>query len=353
MKIKYLNQNQEIIHAIKEIEESYSRIAIVADLNKKLIGTLTDGDIRRHLLSGGNLTNKISQVMNRNPIYAYENSSDDLIIDLMKKNNINSIPIVDINKYLVELINIKDLKDSIRTNKNKPKSFFTSAVIMAGGRGKRLMPITKEIPKPMVDINGIPLIERQIKILKNLGIQKVFITVNYLSHVIENYFKEGLELGVDIEYIKEDSELGTVGALSLIDSKDSELLVINADVVTNFDITKLYKFYKSSKADITIAATSYNIEIPYGVIKIRDINLLSIEEKPTSNFLCNAGIYVISIKSLTSLRYNSPMDMPNFITDRLGHKDNITVFPIFEFWSDVGNINDLQKVREFFKDTEI
>jgi dTDP-glucose pyrophosphorylase len=338
-----------LIDAVSAIESTTKRLAVVLSKDNYVLGTLTDGDIRRHLLRGNNLEVCVKDVMNTSPITASVNSSDSFLQKILITNNIRSIPLIDKKmKYIRTLHEVELDVDNLTISYEKN---FDLAVIMAGGEGKRLMPLTENLPKPMIDINGIPVLETQIRSLYNMGIKKIYISVNYLNEVIKNYFGDGKKLGVEIFYLQESKKLGTAGALSLLPHLDKKqsILVINGDILTTSNFVNLFHFHQEQESSITIGAIDYHIEIPYGVIEFNNARVESIKEKPSQHFFCNAGIYAVSNKLLSKIPSNVFFNMTDLIESCLREGDEVHVFPVHEYWSDIGTIEDLDKAREDFK----
>lgn len=345
-----LNSDSLIVEAIKAIEKSNKRIAIILNNNRELVGTITDGDIRRCILAGGSLKTPVKEIMNSSPITADENISNDKLFNLMKMNNILAIPIINSNNIFVRLSHISE----ISKNKNDINKFnISSAVIMAGGLGMRLRPITKNIPKPMVDIGGMPLLERQIKKLSDFGINKIFIAVNYLSEVIEDHFKDGSDYNVEIHYIKEKESLGTGGALSLLPFRpEKPFIVMNGDILTNSNFQSLAEFHFHQLNDITVAGFSYNIDIPFGVIENNGPIIKELKEKPSQKFLCNAGIYILSPAALDYIPKNKFYNMTDLVSYYLANNKQVSIFPIHEYWSDIGTSGDLDNARKIYEESK-
>jgi dTDP-glucose pyrophosphorylase len=332
--------------AVSAIENSHRRTAVVIDQDGHLLGTVTDGDIRRKLLAGGDLETIITDVMNHNPIVAPEGNSDELLQDRMKSANILCIPLIDKNNRFIRLFHSHDLsleKDHVS------ETTFVASVIMAGGLGNRLSPITSNLPKPMVDIGGVPLLERILVQLRGMNITKAYIAVNHLAHVIEDHIEGGSRLGMEVKYLREKEKLGTAGALSLLPERpDGPIIVMNGDIVTTFNFNALYAFHQNNGAAITAAAVDYRIEIPYGVFVTDGGNVTGLEEKPTQNFFCNAGIYALSPEVLNLIPQGF-YDMTNLIEACLKSGKKVSVFPLHEYWSDIGTPSDLEKARLRFK----
>ena len=279
----YINLNNTIRDCIECIEKNRQFIAPVVSDFGKLLGVVSDGDIRRAILSNYSLDTKVDKIMTTTPIVAEEKLSSDDIYELMSSNNVAAVPLVDKNNKFVKIIQMEQLKrkfSKINSNKN-----FWAAVIMAGGEGKRLRPITENQPKPLLKIGGIPLIERQVKDLVKSGIKNIFISTNYLGHMIEDHFKDGKNFGAKIFYLKEKHKLGTIGSLSLLNKKpEGSMVILNGDILTKSDYTNLFLYHHQNKNLITISAVKYKFRIPFGVIKQDNYKVLSIEEKPEETF---------------------------------------------------------------------
>jgi dTDP-glucose pyrophosphorylase len=337
-----------LLDAIQVIESTTKRLAVVLSDDNTVLGTVTDGDIRRRILQGYNLHTKVVDAMNCTPVIAEVNMSDSVIRKLLVDNIIRSLPQVDNNGQYIKTLHESELLDEqVVVEKGE---IFSAAIIMAGGEGTRLGSLTKNMPKPMVDINGLPLLERQIHRLQKMGILVVYISVNYLSEVIKEYFGNGSQFGVKINYLEESKKLGTAGALSLLpDFKDSRpVLVINGDVLTTSDFINLFHFHEDHKAAITICAVDYHIEIPYGVIKYNGTKVKSLQEKPSQQFFCNAGMYALSIDTLQKIPENTFWNMTDLIDQCLAAEETVSVFPVHEYWSDIGTPADLEKARKDF-----
>jgi len=346
-----MNQNTitlsaTLIDAVRAIEASTKRLAVVIDQDHRVIGTLTDGDIRRSVLNGNDLNTLVTKAMNHQPVVLEVDVPHNIIKKIFIKNNIRSIPLVDHNnKY------VRTLYDTELYQKNTPSSIektFTAAVIMAGGEGTRLRPLTEKTPKPMLEINGIPLLERQIRDLEKSGIKTIYISINYLGQIIKDHFLDGSRFGVTIHYLQEDKKLGTAGALSLLPPLDQNgsLLLMNGDIFTKSDFVNLYHFHKEHNSAITMSAIDYNVNIPYGVIESDAAKVVGLKEKPSQRFFCNAGIYAISIDILQKVPKEKFWNMTDFVELCIAAKDSVSVFPLHEYWSDIGTVDDLEKARK-------
>ena len=347
MKEAMLSPDSKLVDAVRAIEESRRRMAVVVDADQRLMGTVSDGDVRRCLLAGGSLETSLSQAMNASPLTANEGSSAKHLLDLMRKRNVMAIPIVDEQKRFQRLVHLIDIE--LQEKSNLTSAEFDFAVIMAGGEGSRLRPLTASIPKPMVEINGTPLLERQIARLIMAGIKDVYLSVNYLSHIIENHFGNGERFGIRIHYLREQQKLGTAGALALLPKRPSRpILVMNGDILTASDFGGLYAFHQDHKAKVTVAAVEYCVNVPYGVIKTKGVYATGLIEKPSQSFLCNAGIYAVSPGALDLLQGITHLNMTDIIDTCLSREIPVAVFPVHEYWSDIGTPDDLEKARDFF-----
>jgi dTDP-glucose pyrophosphorylase len=343
-----VNNNINALAAISILNDSLEKFLVVVDENNILCGTITDGDIRRGILRGLSLDNEISLFMNIEPFVF--NDSDYLTnvnYDTLIENNIFYVPIVDSEKRFLKLEHVDYFKkEGGATN----LSNNNCAVIMAGGKGTRLRPLTNNLPKPMVEVGGIPLIERIIENFKKCGIKDIYISVNYLADVIINYFGNGSHLGLSINYLHEDFDLDTAGALGFLDKELYEnIFVINGDIITDINFNSLYDFHNSEKSAVTICTIPYKVSVPFGVIEHDNGKMTALVEKPTYTYLCNAGVYIMSNKSLKYIKKGVPLKMTDFIETLSYQHENIKTFPVHEYWSDVGTIKDLEDARKIFK----
>jgi dTDP-glucose pyrophosphorylase len=342
-----LSPDAPLMAAVRGIEATRRRMAVVVDTEHRLLGTLTDGDVRRCLLAGGSLQTPSSQAMNSSPLVAEEGAPAGYLLDLMRKRNVLALPIVDAEGRFKRLIHLTDLEHHEPATPIAAE--FEFAVIMAGGEGTRLRPLTATIPKPMVDIGGTPLLERQIESLAKAGLKRVYLSVNYLSHVIEQHFGNGAGFGVEIRYLREQEKLGTAGALALLPEKPIRpIVVMNGDILTTSDFGTLYTFHQTHAAQVTVAAVDYRVSIPYGVINTVGVFATGLVEKPSQRFLCNAGIYAVSPQALNLLQGKVHLNMTDIIDSCLVRDMPVAVFPVHEYWSDIGTPDDLEKARAFF-----
>ncbi len=332
-----LKQEFRIKDAINIIKRNKFKIVLVVNKNNKFLGTITNGDIRRNLLYGLDLNDSVLLVTNKRPVYVSKSASLKKVSSLMMRNKILSIPIVNNKKKIAGLYH-RNVKKSLSSN--------TSVVFMAGGKGKRLLPLTYNSPKAMLKINGKPMLENLLLKAKSFGYKKFILSVNYLSQKIIKYFKNGKKWKVKIDYIKEKKPLGTVGSLSLLDNNISEnFILMNCDVVTNINILDLEEYHKSHRAFITVAAHIRKSKMEYGILETTGVKLKNFSEKPILNHYINAGVYVFNKKALDFLTINKKCDLPELLNVGLKLNKKIVVYPIYESWTDVGIIKALKYVR--------
>lgn len=336
-----VNSNQPArvaLKALDSLEESVSRTLFVLDDNYRLVGSLTDGDIRRGLLNGLEISHKIELFMNIN--FKYLKDSDDNLHRIKKYRDadINLIPLLDGDFHLLEILDLK---------KTRTKLPLT-ALIMAGGRGERLRPLTDHTPKPMLMIGEKPIIEHNIDRLIQYGIKNIYISVKYLKEQIMEYFGDGRAKGINLRYIEESEPLGTIGALGFIEDLDYEdILVMNSDLLTNIDLEDFYNFYKGLNVKMAVASVPYNVTIPYAVLETNGSYISSFSEKPNYVYYSNGGIYLM--KSVLKGCFdrgafiNATDLMDKMIIDG---ESSLVHYPLLGYWLDIGKHNDLVKAQE-------
>lgn len=324
--------------ALQVIDKEALRVALVVDSNK-LVGMITDGDVRRGILKGIELTAPVSTIMNKSPVSANASLSSNELKLLMQSRKILSLPIVDHNN---ELVGLKTLHETLTIEKRENPVF-----IMAGGFGTRLRPLTDNCPKPMLKVGDKPMLETLINNFKNHGFYKFYISTHYLPEVIMSYFGNGDNFDVEIIYVHEEAPLGTGGALSLLpDNLPKEpLIMINGDILTNVDFSKVLDFHIKQASDATMCVRDYEIKIPFGVIEGEGHEITAMVEKPTYRYFVNAGIYIISNHIINSLSKNERLDMPSLFEQKQAEGLKTLKFPIHEYWLDVGRHDDFKKAQ--------
>lgn len=318
--------------ALSIIDKTEAKIALVKDKNNNLLGTLTDGDIRRAILKGEGLDCPVKKIMNKN--FKYINIEDEKydkvsLLNLMKEEALRAIPVLDKNKKVIRVLLSHDLYE-----KNHSKH---SVLIMAGGKGKRLYPRTENCPKPMLKIGKKPMLEIILENYISYGFKKFFISVHYKKEQIIDYFGEGSKWGVEIKYLIEEKPLGTAGCISLLPKKINEdLIVINGDILTRLNPKKLLDFHIENKAAGTLCVAETEFNFPYGVVKTDGIKLVGFKEKPAYKKLINAGVYVLNPDLLSNIKNKEYLDMPSLFKQASLKGNSIIVYPIHEYWIDVG-----------------
>ena len=336
-----VNKNQTIKEALKIIDQGAVKIAIVLDDTKKVIGTLTDGDIRRGLLNGLTLESYIDNLYFKTPTLANINDSKESIIQKAITKKLYQIPIVDDEGKLVDIEDLATLL-KVTTKRNR-------IILMAGGLGTRLRPLTEDIPKPLLKVGNKPILETIIENFVKYGFINITISVNYKADMIKEYFGDGSKLGVNIDYIEETKRLGTAGALSLIKQRPQEpFFVMNADLLTNVNFSHLLDFHSFENSVSTMCVREYNYQVPYGVIETNGSDIISIKEKPLQSFFVNAGIYVLSPQVFEYIPKNEFYDMPILFEDMIKNKLKTISFPIHEYWMDIGRIADFEQAQVEF-----
>jgi dTDP-glucose pyrophosphorylase len=324
-----LPSGSTIKQAINALNENSQKIVLVIDESKRLIGTISDGDIRRGLLRNLNLSDTVNEIISRNSIVTTLGKDLNDIIDLMTINKIQQVPIIDNNENIVGLYIWEN-----ETNSNVRKNLF---VVMAGGKGTRLLPQTQNYPKPMLEVSGKPMLEHIILRAKKEGFFKFVIAVHYFGNIIEEYFGDGKRFDIQIEYLKEESPLGTAGALSLLNPQpDLPFVLTNGDVLSDIRYGELLDFHIENQAAATMAVKIHEWQNPYGVVLTNGIDVIGYQEKPISLSKINAGVYVLSPNVLSSLVHNTPIDMPNLLENIQANCERVVAYSIHEDWADIG-----------------
>lgn len=333
-----------ILQAMKLIDETTMQFAAVVDNTMHLLGTVTDGDIRRGILRGLPLESPINEVMNASPICEEAGKPASYYKQRMHKSKLKQLPIVSKNNLLQHILFSDDLDMAIKKG-NK-------VVLMVGGLGTRLRPLTETVPKPMLIVGNKPILEIIIDSFKSYGFTNFILSVNYKKEMIMDYFQDGSHLGVNIAYIEETKRLGTAGALSLLDEQPSKpFFVMNGDLLTKINFEQLLEFHNETDSSATICVREYEYQIPYGVIETDNHKLLSIVEKPVHNSFVNAGIYVLNPAALNHIPNGEFYDMTELYKKLMNEKEKVSAFPLREYWLDIGRMDDYKKANGDFKET--
>lgn len=336
-----VNDSTTIKQALLLLDETGLQILLVVNSDKKLMGTITDGDIRRGLLKGLGLEDSIKSIIFTAPTVALVTDSNKDVIKKAVAAKIHQIPILDATGRVVGLKEIDELlKPSIKPNK---------VVLMVGGLGSRLYPLTKDTPKPMLKVGNKPILHTIVDRFSNQGYVNIVMCVNYKADAIKSYFGNGENFGVNIEYVLEKDRMGTAGALSLLQDKPGvPFFVMNGDLLTNINFESLENFHVSQDANATMCVREYDFQVPYGVVNIENSRITSIIEKPVHKFFVSAGIYMLSPNVLDLIPSNQYYDMPTLFEKMIGNQDTILSFPIHEYWLDIGRINEYEQAnREY------
>ena len=333
-----LKSTSTIKEALQIIDSGAMGIALVIDEHEKLLGTLTDGDIRRGILNNLSLDDSIESIIFKNPTVCYIDDTKERILEVAVSKKIYQIPIVDKSGKLVGIEEVDELL--------KPKNKTNRVVLMVGGLGTRLRPLTEHTPKPMLKVGNKPILETIILNFKKYGFTNIILCVSYKSEIIEEYFKDGSNFGVNIEYIHENKRMGTAGALSLIKEKLTEaFFVMNGDLLTNINFENMMDYHLSGKSNATMGVREYDFQVPYGVVNVDDKNILSIEEKPLYKFFVSGGIYVLDKKVLEFIPDDEFYDMPTLFEKLIEEKLKSISFPIREYWLDIGRMEEFERAN--------
>lgn len=331
-------ENTTIKKCFLFLEKSTKQIIFVIDKKKNLLGSITDGDLRRAILKNSRLDQKINNIYNKKPIVSSKKISEEDAKKIMIINKINHLPIINNKKKLMGFYSLNSYEEI----KEKKCDF----IIMAGGRGKRLSPLTNRCPKPMLKISGKPILEIILNNAKKFGFKNFYISINYLGYKIQKYFKNGKKFNLNINYIKERKPQGTIGCLGNIKKKLQEsVIVINGDIVSNVNYRTILEFHNNNRADATMGVYPFKLENPYGEVKTLEGKIIDIYEKPITISHVNAGVYVFSKKVFKFLKENQYMDTVNFFKILKQKKYKTLAFPIHEFWADIGLKKDYLKLN--------
>ena len=330
-----LSPNATIGDAILNLEQVAIKIVLIVNQEESLLGTVSDGDIRRGLLKGLDLKSPIGSVINYSPLVVPTGLSREMINQFMHANKVQHIPVVDQQNHVVGLHLLNEISVSF-----KRKNLM---VIMAGGKGVRLLPHTENCPKPLLSVAGKPMLEHIINRAKLEGFNRFVITINYLGYMIEDYFGNGENLDVEIDYLRETNPLGTAGALSLLNPvPDASIIVTNGDLLSKIRYGELLDFHIQHAAIATMAIRVHEWQHPFGVVETSGVEIVGFEEKPIARSNINAGVYVLEPHALSFLNNNAYYDMPNLFESLRVNKERIVAYPMHEQWLDVGRPDDLK-----------
>lgn len=324
-------------HVLERLELGGAEIVFVVDQDR-LVGVITDGDVRRALLSGASLESPLAKFVVSECVTVSADMSRNEVLELMHSRRINQVPIVDAERRLMGVHLIHDLLGSAA----RPNT----AVIMCGGRGTRLAPLTNAVPKPMLRVAGRPILERIVHHLVGFGVRRVVLAVNYLADQIESHFQDGDRFGAEITYLREDDPLGTAGALALMKTRpEHPVLVMNGDLVTNFSVDAMLAFHDAGKQRATMGVRRYFHTVPFGCVDLKDTDVVRLDEKPTLSRLVNTGIYAIDPELIDRIPRGVVFHMPQLLEDVLARGERVRAFEILDDWIDVGQRDQLKQAR--------
>lgn len=324
--------------AIRKLDSSAFRFVTVIDSHRRLVGVLTDGDIRRSILNHIPLSEPVKIIMSKNPITAHSKTSKSDLLAIMRRNCLHHIPLINERKEVVDVLSIdKILGLGERSN---------WVVLMAGGLGTRLKPFTHDCPKPMLEIGEKPILEIIMESFIAQGFRKFYFSVNYLADVIKQYFGDGSQFGVEIRYLQEEQKLGTAGSLSLIDATPQDnLIVMNGDILTSVNFDDMIKFHEENESTATMAVRQYEFQVPYGVVNVKGPSIIDFDEKPRHKFFINAGIYVLAPCCLTLIPKKTEYDMPSLFSKLNKINKKSVPYPLHEKWLDIGEVESFQHAK--------
>lgn len=332
----------KLLDVMKLIDETGLQFSVVIDKDNHLIGTVTDGDIRRALLSGKSLQVEIYEVMNKNPIFGYYDQTRQQHLRILRTNKLKQLPIVKEDHTLANLVMLDDRERKWKDN---------IVLLMVGGLGTRLRPLTNDIPKPMLHVGGKPLLETIIDGFKQYGYTNFILSVNYKKEVIQDYFQNGEAFGVSITYVEESMRMGTAGALSLLPEIPTKpLIVMNGDLLTQINFDQLMNFHLEQQSLATMCVREYEYQIPYGVIETNGPQLVAITEKPIQKKFVNAGVYVLSPEVFRYIPSDKFFDMPELFESIMKENKLASIFPIHEYWLDIGRVEDFEKANDEYRE---
>ena len=337
-----IRPNTSLRATIEVIDRGALQIALVVDHDDKLVGVVTDGDIRRALIRGLSLDIEVGEIMNKRPKVASLQDSKTQMIALMEGHHLYQLPVVDACGRVVRLESLQALY--------KLPSYPNPVFLLAGGFGKRLKPYTDDCPKPLLEIGGKPILETIIENFVKSGFRQFFIAVHYKSQQIKQYFGDGERWGISIHYIDEHEPMGTAGAIGLLpdDLPDVPLIVMNGDILTQVDFSRLLAYHNEQQSIATLCARHYEYQIPYGVIAMDQQHVASIEEKPLQSCLVNAGIYVLDHSLIKAIALQKHLDMPNLLNQQISQGETISMFIVNDYWLDIGRETDFLRAQGDF-----
>ena len=337
-----ISKEKSVREALIKLDELASdAILFIVDEHNKLIGSLTDGDLRRGFIKGLGFEDSILEFVQANPKFIFDDEFDQSKLEEYKSRNFKIIPILNKDQQIVDILNFR----------NRTTLLPVDAVLMAGGKGMRLRPLTENTPKPLLKVGDKPIIEYNIDRLAKVGVENIYLSVNYLGEQLEEYFGDGSAKSLNIGYIKEEKPLGTIGSVLLVDEfEHDEIIIMNSDLLTNIDFADFYKTFKESGADMAVAATTYHVDVPYAVLEADETQQVkSLKEKPRYTYFSNAGIYLLKKKLLEMIPKGEFYDITDLMDKVLAMDNKLITYPINGYWLDIGKHEDFKKAQEDVK----
>lgn len=318
-----------------------ANVLFVTEAERKLVGSISDGDIRRGLLKGLNLTDRVTAVMSPEFRFLNEHNITPAAIAGFKNMGIFFVPVVNDAMRVMDILNLHNYKMQLPVD----------AIMMAGGKGQRLLPLTQNTPKPLLKVGDKPIIEYNVDRLSEHGVSNIYMSINYLGDQLVDYFGNGAGKNLNIQYIREDQPLGTIGSVKMVaDFENEVILVMNSDLLTNIDFYEFYTEFKKHDADMAIAATSYHVDIPYAVLESDGNNVIhSLKEKPRYTYYSNAGIYLMKKEVIEHIPEGEFYNVTDLIEALVAMKKKVVSFPILGYWLDIGKHEDFRKAQEDIK----
>lgn len=332
--------SQSLLEVLNILDKGGSQAALICDENDRLVGIVTDGDIRRGILKGASLDSGIREILKKDFYSCNPATSQQEALSILKSKGLRVLPVVGDEGTPLGIYHIDDLVPSAEIS--------SPVVIMAGGFGTRLKPLTNTCPKPMLKIGNTPMLQLIIEHYAEQGFSEFYLSVHYMSNLIKDYFGDGAKFGVNINYIEETEPLGTAGSLSLLPEFNEPFIVTNGDVLTKVNAMQMLAFHNALNVSLTVGVKEYSHRVPYGVVDIQDGMLSTLEEKPVTRHQVNAGIYAFHPRILKRLPKDKAYDMTDVVQMFLSNKEPVSAFPIHEYWSDVGKFEELKLAQSEF-----
>lgn len=337
-----LESSASLREALQVIDASAMQIALVVDKDNRLLGTITDGDIRRALLKGGDMDTPVENVMNASPVTGLSDEDRSIWQRTMTRHNLQHLPVLDMNRHIVDLVRYVPPQEPNREN---------PVILMAGGLGTRLRPLTENQPKPLLRVGSKPILETIIENFRGQGFYRINLSINYMGNMIRDYFGNGEKWDVEITYLEEKQRLGTAGALSLLEQQPNlPMIVMNGDLLTNVDFVRLLDFHERQRAMATLCVREYSYQVPYGVVKVDDYAVEMLEEKPVQHHFVNAGIYALNPEVLKRIPNDEFYDMTTLLDSLINEQHKVSGFPLRDYWMDIGRMDDYEQADSEYQE---